>query len=359
MRLSTEKREQRTVLTTQGSLTFKRAMLRPTDAESRERLFAICQSRSIFPMDIWLGIDRLPFKMTVSMMLRIAEYTVDLDSYQDTEDFFSKYWRIQVSDDQIRKVTDYLGDIVLKEDLRTASLPHIDFCPNRIGTMYIKVSISTGDTRGAWSGYNDRIKILSGTIVSILDPVSRQPDEDEFGYLDYAGSLDEFAKLLYTLALKKGSAFRKQIVILFDGSKDIRQILSTLFPGALFIVDFAYVERLIYHELWLPENDIKRIIDDFFVGNYSCHYEISNHTKIKNFITANEDSIKYDEYRNKGLIYDSRSLSVFDCQLKIPHRNWKKETLKGFLLLRSKWRSGQWHKDVIPLIRKILQKEVR
>lgn len=68
---------------------YARYVLRPANAESAKRLFETENRKTVVPLDSALGIDGIPFKMTISIMLDIAYWAIKLDSYQETEDFSS------------------------------------------------------------------------------------------------------------------------------------------------------------------------------------------------------------------------------------------------------------------------------
>ena len=60
--------------------------------------------KTIVPLDILLGIQNLPFKVSTGMMLEIAYRAVKLSSYQDAENYFLRTKNISISNDTIRKI---------------------------------------------------------------------------------------------------------------------------------------------------------------------------------------------------------------------------------------------------------------
>ena len=77
-------------------------------------------AKAVVPLDAYLGIADLPFKITVSMMLEISYWAAKTGSYQDAEDFLKRTKGVSVSDDTIRKVVNYIGNLVFREDCRLA-----------------------------------------------------------------------------------------------------------------------------------------------------------------------------------------------------------------------------------------------
>ena len=67
------------VLTTRGWLTYTRYSLRPADEESRKALNDLGKT-SVYPMDEYLGLDNLPFKVTCDMALALAQECIDAAS---------------------------------------------------------------------------------------------------------------------------------------------------------------------------------------------------------------------------------------------------------------------------------------
>lgn len=52
------------------------------------KLLELTGSRTVVPLDIALGISKLPFKISCAMMLNMAYWAVSLYSYQAAEDFY-------------------------------------------------------------------------------------------------------------------------------------------------------------------------------------------------------------------------------------------------------------------------------
>ena len=102
----------RTILTLGGRLSFKRCVLVPFDPESKSLLEERYNLKIVFPLDMALGIDRLPFKVSVYMMLDIAKRAINAKSYADLQRAYAADKGITLSDDLIRLVVNELGCIV-------------------------------------------------------------------------------------------------------------------------------------------------------------------------------------------------------------------------------------------------------
>jgi uncharacterized alpha-E superfamily protein len=88
--LKNDKKNVRKILTTQGWLSINRTVLRPVDEESAKKLYDDIHALCVVPMDIALGIDSLPFKMTRAMMCEVAFWAQNQSSYKSAEMILKK-----------------------------------------------------------------------------------------------------------------------------------------------------------------------------------------------------------------------------------------------------------------------------
>ncbi|MDR1030021.1 MAG: hypothetical protein LBL76_04030, partial [Treponema sp.] len=79
------------------------------------------RSREILPLDEYLQISGLPFKMSPEMMAETAFFGVHESSFASAEQMIQKYLPCRISDTLIREVTEYVGRKVFEEDTRRAS----------------------------------------------------------------------------------------------------------------------------------------------------------------------------------------------------------------------------------------------
>ncbi|MFP3154405.1 hypothetical protein LQZ18_08245 [Lachnospiraceae bacterium ZAX-1] len=78
IKLKTDKRYTKSVVSLNGKLRFSRYLLRPVGKEAVEKLYSTEKIKAVAPLDCYLGITGLPFKMTVGEMLRIAYWAQNL-----------------------------------------------------------------------------------------------------------------------------------------------------------------------------------------------------------------------------------------------------------------------------------------
>ena len=104
------------ILTVYGYIPITRTILRPKDKEDIDRLKKLTGKKSVIPLDIALHIDMLPFKVTRAMMLQISRDAIDSRSYKHLAEKYKTEKNIEISADQIRLITDYVGECVCRQD---------------------------------------------------------------------------------------------------------------------------------------------------------------------------------------------------------------------------------------------------
>lgn len=93
----------RTIITLFGPIEFSRTQLVPADEKSLNRLKELTGEKSIYPLDCYLGIDKLPFKITVKMMVAIAKEAVRAASYERASECIKQHYGVDIGDDTVRK----------------------------------------------------------------------------------------------------------------------------------------------------------------------------------------------------------------------------------------------------------------
>ncbi|MDR0550264.1 MAG: hypothetical protein LBI10_12790 [Deltaproteobacteria bacterium] len=136
------------VLTLFGRIPFQRMALLPSTLKDVEKLKEIgLASGMIFPVDEALGLNRLPFNITIAAMLEIAKESTRCESYEDAEQILKEKTAIHINDDTMRKVTNHIGRLVFDNDVKTAEYHWSEFNTGRLifpkditnHTLYIEV----------------------------------------------------------------------------------------------------------------------------------------------------------------------------------------------------------------------------
>jgi len=371
------------MVTTLGTVVFSRYSLIPQGNENRKNLFEIAGVKSIYPLDCYLGIANLPFKITPSAMLRIAYWAQNQSSYQRAEDALHEIMRVKVNDDTVRHVSNYVGGVIFKNDCQKADEAYSMLCSGRLpypndrkGILYIQAD-------GA--ALNTRIKDDSGSTwrENKLGEVFSSKDihfwTDKKGnrkhrilkkeYISYIGSVEEFKKHLLACAIRGGYGRLKETVFIGDGATWIRNMVDELFPDAQQILDFYHLCENVHtfskhlhgtenekHKLWAKE-----VCDSLRTSKYDQVLKELAPFKNKKlrgcpinlygYIYNNIKNINYAEYEQKGYFIGSGAIEsgnkiVLQDRLKRAGMRWNVATAQAMLTLKSKAESDRWFIDV-------------
>ena len=118
--LVVKRKSTRVIKTLVGEISYKRSVLVPKDEESRKRLLESDKTTTIIPFDLFVGISQLPFKISPGLMVEAAYLGITQRSFEMAEEMIQKCYNTKVNDDNIRKVTEYLGKLIHEEELRFA-----------------------------------------------------------------------------------------------------------------------------------------------------------------------------------------------------------------------------------------------
>lgn len=381
--LRTDKRDKRQILTANGQLAYTRNVLRPTNKQSLEKLQEIDGAKSVVPMDCCLGIDNMPFKMTVGAMLLVAQYAQSQPSYQRAEELLEKMWGVKVNDDTIRNVTDYVGKIVFDEDCKRAQESYdlllnakLNFTNRKTGVLYIETDGAALNTRARNADGSTWRENKLGVVFSsdnIHFWTSKKGERRHIigkrEYTSYVGSVDEFKKHLFACALRGGYGAYRETVIISDGAAWIRNLVDELFHGSQQILDYYHlcenVNEFAKHIFHMDESKFrpwaKDICDELKKGNSEkVLNELKQYSGKKNdgcpinlygYITNNINNISYPEYEAKGYFIGSGAIEsgnkvILQKRLKQAGMRWNVPTAQYVLTLISKAESGLWHSDV-------------
>jgi hypothetical protein len=142
------------IVTTLGKLSYSRYTLIPKNAQSKERLQELSGVKSIIPMDSYMGLSGLPFKITPAAMLKIAFWAQNQSSYRRTVNAITEALRIKIDSGTIRSVANYVGEIVFRNDCEKAEEAYntlitgkLKFTHLRKGVVYIQTDGAALNTR--------------------------------------------------------------------------------------------------------------------------------------------------------------------------------------------------------------------
>jgi hypothetical protein len=370
-------------LTVNGLLSIARYVLRPKAEADAQRLRAAYGINAVVPLDDYLHLTGLPFKMTPEVMLRAAFWAQAQSSYQEAEEAILRACQLKINDDTIRQVTNYIGDLVFREDCRQAEaafnrLEQGKLCfPKRKkkGVLYIEVDGAALNTRSKDENGSSWRENKLGIVFSsdnIYTWTNRRTGEKQRQilkreYVAYIGGVQEFKKHILSCALKNGYGEYEKTVLISDGATWIRNMREELFPDAQQILDFYHlcenVNTFAKHAFGQEPSQYAKWADGTCaLLKAGKHNEVLADLKTRKkpqqcpvdlygYIQNNAANIDYAHYIGENLFIGSGAIesgnkSVLQQRLKQAGMRWNPLTAQFLLTLRAKYKSGLWLQEV-------------
>ena len=366
------------IITTRGSMSYSRYHLRPESRESKEKLMEISGLKSVIPLDCFLGLSNLPFKITPNAMLKIAFWAQNQLSYERAEEAIYEIMKIKINDDTIRAVTDFVGKVVFEQDCKMAEQSitmlnngKLDFPKDRNGVLYIQTDGAALNTRkqnengSTWRENKLGEAFSSDNIRYWTDHKrNRQHQILKKEYISYIGGVSEFKKHLFAMAIRNGYGHYKEAVILSDGATWIRNMVEELFPDAQQILDYYHlcenVNTFAKHLFKMDEQKYKPWAKDICskLKKGGFRQVLSDLDAIRDapvncpisltgYITNNINSIDYTTYEKKGYFIGSGAIEsgnkiILQDRLKRAGMRWNVATAQALLTLKTKVESKLW-----------------
>jgi hypothetical protein len=352
-------------------LAIKRSVLKVQQEEGERH-------REIIPLDEYLGIAGLPFKMSRAMMAETAFWGQHESSFKSAEEMIRKCVPTEITDALIREVTGYVGRQVFEEDTRRAmaiekNMDKVPLRPTKPGILYLMIDGSAINTRKKDANGSSWRENKLGMVFSSTDLRKRKDgithDILKKEYVSYVGSVEEFKNYLFECAVRNGYGEYEKTVIVSDGAAWIRNMGEELFPDALQILDFYHLAENIYSfGKYLFKGDAKcytpwaeeliallRKSESAEVLRRLARYK---KTKLPpgvvhpyTYIQHNQKKIDYAEYKRLGYYIgsgpiESGNKTVVQKRCKQAGMMWNESSAQCILTLKSKVESGLWHSSV-------------
>jgi len=366
-----------------GWIGYSRYVLRPKTPSDAAALHARENLHAVVPLDDYLCVTGLPFKMTPEMMLNVAFWAQNQDSYQEAEDSILRAYGIKVNDDTVRQVTNYVGNLVFRHDCELAESAFQKLCSGKLafprthkrGVLYIETDGAAVNTRvkdengSSWRENKLGMVFSSDNIHSWTGKRGeKQRQIQKREYASYIGSVDEFKKHLFACALRNGYGLYEKTVLLSDGATWIRNMREEIFPDAQQILDYFHlcenVNIFAKHCFGMEESQYRpwateicsllkdsqwpRVLEilKVIVKPQQCPVDLYG------YISNNSNNIDYVDYLSKGYFIGSGAIeggnkSVLHQRLKQSGMRWNTATAQCLLSLRTKYKSGLWLPDVV------------
>ena len=366
-------------MTSQGNLIFYRKILRPYSKEDEVKLLDTEKTKSIVPLDNFLKINSLPFKVSPIFTLKIARIAINSNSYIEAQKRIFNEFGQKISYETIRNLTNLVGELVYNFDCVQADdaidlykTKSVDLKDEIDGTIYLEMDGSFINTRtknkdnSTW-GENKLCLIFNSK--NLLEYRDKNGEIfyriNNVEYISLFGCVDEFKKHVLALALRNKYNFYRDIVIISDGASWIKSIKDEFFPTAQQILDIYHLyentsnflniiytdQKKInyYREKWfdlLEQGEWKKVIKD--LEKFKDIKTPKGVVNLYNYILNNKDNIDYPVYRLKYKFIGSGAIEsgnkyIVQRRLKLSGMRWEKTYAQYLLSLRCKEYSNMWN----------------
>jgi len=143
-------------------------------------------------------------------------------------------------------------------------------------------------------------------------------------YFSQIGQLEDFSKLLYSEAIKRGVDYAGQVVVIGDGAKWIWNLANDNFPNAVQIIDLYHAKEHVYDvlstiitdksELHLQKVQFYKMLEKGDIDGLTAAFSMlpaitdEQFEKIRveyNYFTQNKNQMQYQDFRKQGLFVGS------------------------------------------------------
>jgi hypothetical protein len=357
-------------------------VLRPKTNADAVKLYEQTGLNAVVPLDDFLKLTGLPFKLTPNLMLNTAYWAQNQGSYQEAEEAILRAYGVKVNDDTVRKVANYVGNVVFQVDCERANAAYEQLNQGKLkfptrkknGVLYIEADGAALNTRikdndgSTWRENKLGMVFSSDNIYTWTNHKGeKQRQLNKREYTAYIGAVTEFKKHLFACALKNGYGKYEKTVLISDGATWIRNMKEELFPNAQQILDFyhlcenvnAYAKCLFgqnpaQYESWatetcalLKKSKWQNVLNDLENRKKPVNCTIDLYGYIQN----NAPNIDYAAYLRAGYFIGSGAIesgnkSVLQQRLKQAGMRWNVHTAQNLLTLRAKYKSNLWVPDV-------------
>lgn len=334
------------------------------------------KSKLIVPLDEYLGIDKLPFKVSVRAMIEIAFWGQNQPSFQKASKIIKRVLNIELSYVTIMNITKYVGKVVFDYNYNHA----LEIWNNRAnlkvdeaskkGTLYIQSDGAAVNTRIEDENGSTWRENKLGIFFSESDMYKRKNKSNIINhkeYVSYIGNVDTFRILVFAKAVELEYWKYENIVFISDGATWLRSMITELFPEAIQILDkYHLIENICEYGKSIFSDDMKKVEkfkDKLISYCYSKEYKLIQKElrKYKNiqlpkticnlpvYFENNKDKIDYSTYERNGWFVGSGAIessnkTVVQLRLKQAGMRWSVDGANYLIALRCMCESENWDK---------------
>lgn len=376
----------RELITILGKIRYRRTLLAPVGRDSVNTLSSLQKEKNVCPLDMAIGVNNLPFKITVKMMVAIAKEAIRPTSYECASEVIREHYGVKIGTANVRFVTDYVGSVVYDDDksravaAEAAHAVRIDKRKKhrRIDdVLYLEMDGTMVNTRvqtedSSWK----ECKI--GMAFHSTDIRAYRTDSGEIRrqilkkrIVGYIGNYNTFKYHLLAIARDYNYQYCSRIVVISDGASWIRTIVDELFPDAVHILDLCHVKEHVgnfgkwlfkdEHEAHLWITRICTLIEDGKIDqvleilapykDVKCPQNVLN---LYTYIDNHRTSMDYGTYKRENYFLGSGAIEsankyTMQNRMKLQGMRWNVESAQRVLSLKARLESDHWY-EVEPLI---------
>ena len=333
-------------------------------------------SKNIVPLDEYLGIDKLPFKVSIRAMIEIAFWGQNQPSFQKATDIIYRVHNIKISYFTVMNITKFIGKLVYQRNYNNAleiwnNRANLEInTTNKKGTLYIQSDGASVNTRIEDENGSTWKENKLGIFFSENDLYKRKNKSNIINhkeFVSYIGSVDTFRILVFAKAVELKYWEYENIVFISDGAIWLRNMISELFPEAIQILDkYHLIENTYQYAKYIFNEDMKKVEkfkDKIIEYCYSNEYEliVKELKKYKDievpktvcnlpiYLEHNKDKIDYSRYEHNGWFIGSGAIessnkTVVQLRLKQAGMRWSVDGANYMIALRCMNESKNWNK---------------
>lgn len=343
------------------------------------------KSKLIVPLDEYLGIDKLPFKVSLKMMIEIAFWGQNQSSFQKASEIVYRVHGIKISYVTVMNITKYVGKLVYNYNYNKAlniwnNRANIDMTMvKKKGTLYIQADGASVNTRIEDEDGSTWRENKLGIFFSESDMYKRKDKSNIINhkeYVSYIGNVDTFRILVFAKAVELKYWEYETIIFISDGATWLRNMITELFPEAIQILDkYHLIENIYNYGKFIFNEDMKKAekLKDKIIGYcYSREYNLivkelnkykditipNNVCNLPIYLENNKNKIDYSTYEHNGWFVGSGAIessnkTVVQLRLKQAGMRWSVEGANYMITLRCMCESNHWNE-----IEKIVANEI-
>ena len=289
------------------------------------------------PKDEKLGVSGTKFTETVK---RVTAQIAASDSFKDTSANLKMLCGIDVSAKECERIAEDTGEKIIETRQREIEYSEMELSPPKPETpakiLYIEydgtgVPIRKQELAGIKGKQSDGSaktrEMKTGCIFTqsgLNDEGKPVRDADSTTYFSQIGQLEDFGKLLYSEAVKRGVDYAGQVVIIGDGAKWIWGLANDYFPNATEIIDLYHAKEHVYDllraiitneaELYAQKTILYKMLEsgdiDGLTNAFTKLPAITDEQLEKvrveyNYFTQNKERMRYKDFSEQGLFVGS------------------------------------------------------